>query len=142
MLDGTDLHSSCCQLLLNQQPTSDHLLFRSATINACSAACAVDCMHHARQTGSRQCYRGSSTIVRFTANIAGCGTGAPPDDKMLAPPPDDIMMGLDGGTPAAPPPEPAVDPSSGRSDGLQALADLGPLSTPGSIRLAVALKGV
>lgn len=61
---------------------------------------------------------------------------------MLAPPPDDIMIGLDEGIPAAPPSEPAVDPSPGRSDGFQALADLGPLSTPGSIGLAVALKDV
>lgn len=55
---------------------------------------------------------------------------------MLGPPPDDIMLGLDDGTPAAPPSEPAVEPSPGHSDGLQALADLGPLSTPGSIRFA------
>ena len=61
--------------------------------------------------------------------------GPPPDDDMLAPPPEDLMFGLDEGTPAAPPSEPAVGPSPAHSDGLQALADLGNMSTPGdSIR--------
>lgn len=63
-------------------------------------------------------------------------TGAPADDEMLAPPPADLMLEMEDGTPAAPPSEPAVEPSPGHSDGLQALADLGPLSTPGSIRAA------
>ena len=54
---------------------------------------------------------------------------------MLAPPPDDLMFGMEGPTPPAPPSEPAVGPSPARSDGLQALADLGNMSTPGdSIR--------
>jgi hypothetical protein len=54
---------------------------------------------------------------------------------MLAPPPDDLMFGLEEGTPAAPPSEPAAGLSPAHSDGLQALADLGNMSTPGgSIR--------
>lgn len=64
-------------------------------------------------------------------------TGPPPDDDTLAPPPDDLMFGLEEGTPAAPPSEPAAGPSPAHSDGLQALADLGNMSTPGgSIRAA------
>ena len=47
------------------------------------------------------------------------------------------MLEMEGGTSEAPPSEPAVEPSPGQSDGFQALADLGPLATPGSIRLAV-----
>lgn len=57
----------------------------------------------------------------------------PREDEMLAPPPDDLMFGGEEEPPAAPPSEPAM-PSPVLSDGLQALADLGPLSTPGSIR--------
>ncbi len=54
---------------------------------------------------------------------------------MLAPPPDDLMFGLEEGTPAAPPSEPAAGPSPAHSDGLQALADFGNMSAPrGSIR--------
>ncbi|KAL0026365.1 hypothetical protein WJX79_003149 [Trebouxia sp. C0005] len=64
-------------------------------------------------------------------------TGPPPDDDMLAPPPDDLMFGLEEGIPVAPPSEPAAGPSPAQSDGLQALADLGNMSTPGgSIRAA------
>ncbi|KAA6426441.1 MAG: sister chromatid cohesion 1 4 [Trebouxia sp. A1-2] len=65
------------------------------------------------------------------------GVGPPPDDDMLAPPPDDLMFGLEEGIPVAPPSEPAAGPSPAQSDGLQALADLGNMSTPGgSIRAA------
>lgn len=70
------------------------------------------------------------------ADIAAFGSGAPADDEMLAPPPADLMLEMEEGTPAAPSSEPAVEPSPGHSDGLQALADLGPLSTPGSMRSA------
>ena len=80
---------------------------------------------------------GRKRIASTLANSVASDTGAPPDDEMLAPPPDDMMLGLEDGTPAAPPSEPAVEPSPGCSDGLQALADMGPLSTPGSIRCAV-----
>lgn len=53
---------------------------------------------------------------------------------MLAAPPDDMMFGMEEGTPAAPPSEPDTRPSPAPSDGLDALADLGSLPTPGSIR--------
>ena len=71
----------------------------------------------------------------FFVNIVVLGAGGPPEDDMLAPPPDDLMFGLEEGTPAAPPSEPGVGPSPAHSDGLQALADFGNMSTPGdSIR--------
>ena len=53
---------------------------------------------------------------------------------MLEAPPDDIMFGMGEDTPAAPPSEPDTRPSPAPSDSLEALADLGSLPTPGSIR--------
>ena len=132
MLDGTDLHSSCWQLLLNQLHQITYWLEVLTSMHAQQLVLSIVCITPGRLVQDSD--RGSSTMVRVTANIVACGTGAPPDDEMLAPPPDDIMMGLDEGTPAAPPSEAAANPSPDRSDGLQALADLGPLSTPGSIR--------
>ena len=61
-------------------------------------------------------------------------TGALEQEEMLAAPPDDLIFGMKDGTLAAPPSEPDFGASPALSDGLQALADLGPLSTPGSIR--------
>ena len=92
-----------------------------------SSICCND-LHPHRQ-------RAESCVL--VANVATFDSGAPADDEMLAPPPADFMLEMEGGTPAAPPSEPAVGPSPGQSDGFQALADLGPLATPGSIRLAV-----